>query len=73
LLVHVDLYRLRDARDTVDLGLEEYFDSDGIAAIEWAERAESLFPPHTIHLHFEALADPRARRITIRSPLLIKP
>jgi tRNA threonylcarbamoyladenosine biosynthesis protein TsaE len=71
-LVHVDLYRIRDSGDALNLGLEEYFDADGIAAIEWAERAEDIFPAHTIHLHFEALPDPHARQITIRSPLALK-
>jgi tRNA threonylcarbamoyladenosine biosynthesis protein TsaE len=71
-LVHVDLYRLRDSGDALNLGIEEYFDTDGIAAIEWAERAEDVFPGHTIHLHFEALSDLHARRITIRSPTELK-
>lgn len=66
-LVHVDLYRLRDSRDALMLGLEEYFDSEGITAIEWADRAADLFPPHSIHIYFETLGDSHARRITIKS------
>jgi tRNA threonylcarbamoyladenosine biosynthesis protein TsaE len=71
-LVHVDLYRLRGPDDAADLGLEEYFDADGIVAIEWAERADAVLPDHAIHLHFEALADAHARRIVIRSPIVLK-
>jgi tRNA threonylcarbamoyladenosine biosynthesis protein TsaE len=66
-LVHVDLYRLRDSLDALMLGLEEYFDSAGITAIEWAERAEDIFPSRTIHIFFETLAVSHARRITIKS------
>ena len=66
-LVHVDLYRIRDSDDAVMLGLEEYFDSDGITAVEWAERAADVFPRDTIHLHFQNLDSPHARRITVRS------
>lgn len=66
-LVHVDLYRLRDSLDALMLGLEEYFDSAGITAIEWAERAEDIFPPRTIHIFFETLDGSHARRITIKS------
>ncbi len=66
-LVHVDLYRLRDSLDALMLGLEEYFDAAGITAIEWAERAEDIFPPRTIHIFFETLAVSHARRITIKS------
>lgn len=68
-LVHVDLYRLHDSLEALMLGLEEYFENDGITAVEWAERAEDLFPPDAIRISFEALADTHARRITIRSPL----
>jgi tRNA threonylcarbamoyladenosine biosynthesis protein TsaE len=68
-LVHVDLYRLRDSLDALMLGMDDYFDSDGVTAVEWAERAEDIFPADTLHLSFEILPDARARRITIRSPM----
>ena len=64
-LVHVDLYRIRSVADAEMMGLEEYFDADGIVAIEWAERTAALLPPHTIHIHFEALAAAGDRRITV--------
>ncbi len=35
---HIDLYRLEDATDAEDIGIEEYPGRDGIAVIEWAER-----------------------------------
>ena len=34
---HVDLYRLNDAREIEDLGLDEIA-ADGVLAIEWAEK-----------------------------------
>ncbi|MEI6516840.1 MAG: tRNA (adenosine(37)-N6)-threonylcarbamoyltransferase complex ATPase subunit type 1 TsaE [bacterium] len=72
-LVHVDLYRLRDSLDALMLGMEEYFDSEGITAVEWADRAVDLFPEEAIHLYFEILPDSHARRITIRSTVPLKP
>ena len=36
-LFHVDLYRLNDAREVEDLGLEEVA-AGGVLAIEWAEK-----------------------------------
>lgn len=36
-LIHVDLYRLNDAREIDDLGLEE-IGLNGVLAIEWAEK-----------------------------------
>ena len=37
-LYHLDLYRLDTPEQIVAAGLEQYFYSDGIAVIEWAER-----------------------------------
>jgi tRNA threonylcarbamoyladenosine biosynthesis protein TsaE len=72
-LVHVDLYRLRDSLDALMLGMEEYFDSEGVTAVEWADRAEDIFPAGAIHLHFETVPDsPHARRIVVRSPMALK-
>lgn len=36
-LYHVDLYRLKPA-EVADLGLDELIESNGVVAIEWAER-----------------------------------
>ncbi len=49
-LHHIDLYRLSGPQEALGLGLEEYFDANGITAIEWAERAEGLLPPDLLHI-----------------------
>jgi tRNA threonylcarbamoyladenosine biosynthesis protein TsaE len=63
-LFHVDLYRLDDVQQALAIGIEEYLNGRGVAAIEWAEKIESLLPPHTtrvrITLHGES-----ARRIEV--------
>ena len=38
-LFHVDLYRLDDPREVVELGLEEIAE-DGVLVIEWAEKLQ---------------------------------
>jgi tRNA threonylcarbamoyladenosine biosynthesis protein TsaE len=43
-LYHMDFYRLSDAADVQDLGLDEYFSLAGLAVLEWCERAEDLVP-----------------------------
>jgi tRNA threonylcarbamoyladenosine biosynthesis protein TsaE len=53
-LHHIDLYRISGPEDALGLGLEEYFDINGITAIEWAERAEGLLPPDLLHIRIEA-------------------
>ena len=42
---HIDLYRLGEADEALSFGLEDYLYGDGIALIEWAERAAALLPP----------------------------
>jgi tRNA threonylcarbamoyladenosine biosynthesis protein TsaE len=42
-LLHVDLYRLNDAREIEDLGIDE-LGSGGVVAIEWAERLPRGWP-----------------------------
>lgn len=66
-LVHVDLYRLHDSREALMLGMEEYLETEGVVAVEWAERAADIFPPDTLYLDFRILPDSHSRRITIRS------
>ncbi|MCK5505319.1 MAG: tRNA (adenosine(37)-N6)-threonylcarbamoyltransferase complex ATPase subunit type 1 TsaE [Thermodesulfovibrionia bacterium] len=44
---HIDLYRIRPG-ETEEIGLQEYLASDGIAVIEWAERAEGEMPENRI-------------------------
>jgi tRNA threonylcarbamoyladenosine biosynthesis protein TsaE len=43
-LFHVDLYRLDDAREVLDLGLDEIA-ADGVLAIEWAEKMDARLKP----------------------------
>ena len=44
-LYHLDLYRLHDADELEDIGYEAYIDPpDGIALIEWPERAADWLP-----------------------------
>jgi tRNA threonylcarbamoyladenosine biosynthesis protein TsaE len=52
---HFDLYRLRDAEELFDLGYEEYFFGDGVCLVEWAERAQSLWPEDGVEVHLNDL------------------
>ncbi len=67
-LCHMDLYRIHDPDELFTLGLDDYFDSDGITLIEWAERAGDLLPETTTHVLFEVLDEPDTRRVTIETP-----
>ena len=39
-LYHFDLYRIEDSEELETLGFGDYFESDGVSVVEWAERGE---------------------------------
>lgn len=41
---HIDLFRLGKEKEAEDLGLEDYFQGEGVTAIEWADKIPSLLP-----------------------------
>jgi tRNA threonylcarbamoyladenosine biosynthesis protein TsaE len=62
-LWHLDLYRLDDPEDVDDLDLEQYLPSDGIAVVEWPERAGDVWPEDRIDVTLSVVG--AARRATI--------
>src|SRR5947209_16043212 len=66
-LFHVDLYRLNDARESEELGLDEIA-AGGVLAIEWAERAPRA-PPDAIRITIEHAGE-NDRRVTIENARL---
>jgi tRNA threonylcarbamoyladenosine biosynthesis protein TsaE len=51
-LYHFDLYRMKTADDFFAMGFEEYFNRNGITAIEWPERLGAALPAHAVSIHF---------------------
>ncbi len=49
-IYHFDFYRLESPAAIAALGVEEYFDDDGICLIEWPERALPLLPPDAVQV-----------------------
>jgi len=68
-LYHFDCYRIRDAREILYLGFEEYLDMEGIVVVEWPQKVEEFLPDETIriHLNLSPVGD-NIRLITIDSP-----
>lgn len=54
---HFDFYRIHSEKDLFTLGLEEYFEGDGICIIEWAERAQSFLPAQRIEIHLSPVME----------------
>ena len=57
-LYHLDLYRIENVEQTVDLGLKELMeDRENIVAIEWPDKIENLLPENRIDIMFAYLGD----------------
>ena len=52
-IYHFDFYRLEDRTAALRLGLDDYFFSDGISVVEWADRFRDLIPRHAHWIWFE--------------------
>jgi len=50
---HFDCYRLKDIREAIDFGAEEYLYSGNYCFIEWPEMIEALLPDDTVWLKIE--------------------
>lgn len=61
---HLDLYRLDDPAEAVELGLEEAFGPDRITVVEWPERLPGLLPAGAIRIHIAGAGD-EPRRLKI--------
>ncbi|MBF8264322.1 MAG: tRNA threonylcarbamoyladenosine biosynthesis protein TsaE [Dehalococcoidia bacterium] len=63
-LYHVDLYRLEKLPEIADLGLDDYFYSEGVSVIEWANRALELLPAEHLLIELK-IVSARQRRIAL--------
>ena len=61
---HIDAYRLRDEDEFLALGPEEYFESDGLVLVEWADRVETCLPRERWEIHIE-VTGPQSRRFEV--------
>ena len=66
MIYHIDAYRLRDDDEFQQLGPDEYFESDGLVLIEWADRVEGSLPRDYIEIRVE-VTGVESRRFEIRA------
>ena len=69
-LYHFDFYRLEQAEDFLDLGLDEYFDRGGICVLEWASRVADALPADALQIILRQIdgQQPDLRQIEISWP-----
>jgi tRNA threonylcarbamoyladenosine biosynthesis protein TsaE len=66
-LYHADLYRIESSEVFRAMGLDEYFERDGIFLIEWAERILDLLPETATIISITEGETENDRVLTIRS------
>jgi tRNA threonylcarbamoyladenosine biosynthesis protein TsaE len=64
-IYHVDLYRIETPEELATVGLDDVIAGDGIAVIEWAERAANWFPREHLAIEIAYLSETE-RRIMLR-------
>lgn len=52
---HFDCYRLKDIREAMDFGAEEYLYSGNYCFIEWPDILQPILPNDTLYIHIKLL------------------
>lgn len=61
---HFDFYRLNNEIEALDMGLEDYLNTDAWIFMEWPEKISNLLPTAITKIYIEILS-PTKRRLTI--------
>jgi tRNA threonylcarbamoyladenosine biosynthesis protein TsaE len=56
-IYHFDFYRLKNEREALEIGIEEYLDSGNLCLLEWASLISTLIPPTHIEINISVLPD----------------
>ncbi len=63
-IYHFDAYRLRDSDEFLELGVDEYFDSNGLSFVEWADKVDDVIPLDHLEINV-TLIDQLTRAFTL--------
>lgn len=70
-IYHFDAYRLRDEDEFLELGPDEYFESQGLTFVEWADRVTDCLPAERLEIRCEAVGETERRFVlSATSPAL---
>jgi len=65
-IYHIDLYRIEQTGELIEIGLSELLaDDSSVKLIEWAENAEAILPMERYDISFTSLDDENSRSIEI--------
>lgn len=56
-IYHIDLYRLKDIEEALNIGIEDYLYNDDYCFVEWADVILPIAPEGVISIEIETLSD----------------
>ncbi len=66
-IYHFDFYRIKNEREAIDIGCEEYFYSGSYCFVEWSEKIINLLPKEIVRVVIEVPAiEDETRLITFQ-------
>lgn len=63
-IYHFDFYRIKDDEEVLDLGIEEYFNTDSLCLIEWPEKIFYYLPDKLLKIKIN-LGEKNCRQIQL--------
>jgi len=64
-IYHFDFYRINDAYEALDIGVEEIFEEDAYCFMEWPQKIDNLIPSDCVLVHIELDNDARIVNLEI--------
>jgi tRNA threonylcarbamoyladenosine biosynthesis protein TsaE len=65
-LIHLDVYRLDNLQELIDLGIAEMLDGDGVTLIEWGDVVAPALPADFLEVRLELSDSPDDRTVAMR-------
>ncbi|MDE6339269.1 MAG: tRNA (adenosine(37)-N6)-threonylcarbamoyltransferase complex ATPase subunit type 1 TsaE [Muribaculaceae bacterium] len=56
-IYHFDFYRIETVEELMDMGLDDYWDSNALCLMEWPENAADFMPEDTIDVEIDVRDD----------------
>lgn len=63
-IYHIDLYRIEDLQEALDIGIEDYLYDDNYCFVEWPQVIEALLPEDIVRVKIDTI-DKNNRKIKI--------
>lgn len=60
-IYHFDFYRLKHETEALDIGVDEYFNSNCLCFIEWPSKITDLLPSNTIKVEIDIVENDRRK------------